>query len=66
MKTELDKCLAGEYYNCHDGIFLEYKKKTRELLIKYNSLFYEQKEEKQDVLKNLFASIGSNVSFFIW
>ncbi len=62
METELDKCLAGEYYNCHDDIFLEYKKKTRELLIKYNSLLYEQKAEKQDLLKNLFASIGSNVS----
>lgn len=46
MKTELDKCLAGEYYNCHDSIFLEYKKKTRELLIKYNSLLYEEREEK--------------------
>ena len=21
---ELEKCMAGEWYDCHDGIFLEY------------------------------------------
>ena len=62
MKTELDKCLAGEYYNCHDKIFLEYKKKARELLTKYYSLSYDQKTEKLGVLKSLFGNIDSNVS----
>jgi maltose O-acetyltransferase len=62
MKTELDKCLGGEYYNCHDNIFLEYKKKARELLAKYNSLSYDQKAEKRAVLMKLFGSIGTNVS----
>ena len=62
MKTELDKCLDGEYYNCHDTIFLEYKKKTRELLTKYNSLSYTQKADKRELLKCLFGNIGSNVS----
>ncbi|MDF2512784.1 MAG: galactoside O-acetyltransferase [Herbinix sp.] len=62
MKTELEKCLEGEYYNCHDKIFLEYKKQARELLAEYNSLSYHQKTEKREVLKKLFGNIGTNVS----
>ena len=30
--TELEKCMAGELYNCHDEIFLQYKKQAKELL----------------------------------
>lgn len=62
MKNELEKCLAGEWYDCHDPIFLEYKDTARRLLKKYNSLEYNQKEEKTEVLKKLFNSIGENVS----
>lgn len=60
--TELEKCLAGEYYDCHDEIFLTYKSNTRNLLKNYNNLPYSQKEEKRNILKNLFGNIGSNVS----
>ena len=62
MKNELEKCLAGEWYDCHDPIFLEYKDTARRLLKKYNSLEYNQKKEKTEVLKKLFNSIGENVS----
>lgn len=62
MKTEMEKCLAGEWYNCHDPVFLELKGKTHGLLMKYNSLPYEQKEEKQLILKEMFGSIGTKVS----
>lgn len=62
MKTELEKCLAGENYNCHHEIFLEYKKKARALLSEYNKLTYDQKEEKRYVLEDLLGSIGNNVS----
>ena len=41
--TELEKCMAGEYYNCHDKIFLDFKQTSRELLKKYHELQYEQK-----------------------
>ena len=34
--TELEKCLAGEYYNCHDPVFLEMKGRARKLLQGYN------------------------------
>ena len=60
--TELEKCMAGEYYNCHDKIFLDIKSHARKLLQEYNALAYEQKEEKISVLKQLFGGIGTNVS----
>ena len=60
--TELEKCMAGECYNCHDEIFLEFKARARALLKDYHSLAYEQKEEKTGILKQLFGHIGSNVS----
>lgn len=57
--NELEKCMAGEYYDCHDKIFLDFKTQARELLKEYNSLAYEQKQEKTGILKQLFGSIGS-------
>lgn len=60
--TELEKCMAGEYYNCHDKIFLDIKSHARKLLQKYNALAYEQKAEKMNILTQLFGGIGTNVS----
>lgn len=60
--NELEKCMVGKWYNCHDPIFLEYKNNARDLLSQYNSFAYNQKEEKMEVLKKLFGSIGTNVS----
>lgn len=62
MKTELEKCLAGEWYDCHNSVFLEFKEKAHRLLLKYNSLPYEKKEDKNAILKELFGSIGTKVS----
>ena len=62
MKNELEKCLSGEWYDCHNPIFLEYKDTARRLLKEYNSLEYNQKKEKTEVLKKLFNSVGENVS----
>jgi Acetyltransferase (isoleucine patch superfamily) len=60
--TELEKCLAGQIYDCHDTVFLEFKRTTRGLLARYNALAYEQKAEKRAVLEQLFEHIGTNVS----
>ncbi len=60
--NELEKCLNGEYYDCHDKVFLNLKARARKLLKEYHALAYEQKEEKTRILKQLFAQIGSNVS----
>jgi acetyltransferase-like isoleucine patch superfamily enzyme len=62
MKTELEKCMNGEWYDCHDKIFLSLKTKTRELLSQYNALPYHDKTAKYNLLKELFGSIGTNVS----
>ena len=59
MKTELEKCLAGEWYDCHVPVFPELKRKTNCLLMKYNFLPYEGKEEKQVLLCGMFGSIGT-------
>lgn len=60
--TELEKCMAGLNYNCHDGVFLEYKRKARELLTKYNALPYGCGKEKTEILGRLLGNIGTNVS----
>ena len=62
MKSELEKCLAGEWYDCHDPVFLEFKTRARKLMKEYNSLPYEEKEKRREVLVQLFGSIGTNVS----
>ena len=60
--NEREKCLAGQIYNCHDKVFLDYKNRSRELLSIYNNVPYDQKERRYEVLKELFGSVGSNVS----
>lgn len=62
MEEELRKCLSGEWYNCHNSIFIRYKQTIRQLLQKYNSLGYNQKSEKKTVLKEMFEYVGENVS----
>lgn len=62
MKTELEKCLSGEWYDCHAPVFMGFKRKTHELLLKYNSLPYDYKEEKYALLKEMFESVGKKVS----
>ncbi|MFC4674626.1 sugar O-acetyltransferase [Dysgonomonas termitidis] len=62
MKTEYEKCMMGEWYNCHDSIFLEMKEKSRRILSQYNALPYHFKSEKYSLLQELFGSTGSNVS----
>ena len=62
MKTELEKCMDGEWYDCHDEIFIQFKTNARRLIEKYNLLPYEDKKERYLVLNELFGSIGNNVS----
>lgn len=62
MKTELEKCMNGEWYDCHDPVFVEFKTKARELLTRYNTLQYEAKIDKYELLEKLMGNIGSNIS----
>ena len=47
MKTELDKCMAGEWYDCHDPIFITQKGTARQ---KRQSLYYAY------VLKQVYSA----------
>lgn len=60
--TELEKCMAGELYNCHDQVFLEFKEQSRRLISVYNGLAYSEKRQKQGILSKLLGSVGNNVS----
>ena len=48
MKTELEKCMAGEWYDCHDKVFLEFKSKTHRLLMKYTDPYEDGRGQQQD------------------
>ena len=40
MKSEYEKCMAGEIYDCHDPIFISRKAKATEWMQRYNALPY--------------------------
>lgn len=60
--TELEKCMAGEWYDCHAPVFLDFKNKAQRLLLQYNALPYDRKAEKRRILEDMLGSIGENVS----
>ena len=62
MKTELEKCMAGECYDCHDPIFIERKAKASEWCARYNSTPYSQRSTRYAMLKEQFGAVGTNVS----
>jgi acetyltransferase-like isoleucine patch superfamily enzyme len=62
METELEKCLNGEWYDCHAQVFVTLKTKTRKLLSQYNALPYENSTERYNLLKEICGSVGTNVS----
>ena len=62
MITELEKCMRGELYDCHAPIFIERKAKAAEWCERYNSLPYARRSERNQMLTELFGSVGTNVS----
>lgn len=62
MKTELEKCMAGEIYDCHDSIFVERKARASEWCVRYNAVPYAMRHLRYGMLKELFGSVGNNVS----
>ena len=61
-KTEIEKCLAGELYDCHAPEFLKGKAKASEWCSRYNAIPYENRSERYRMLKELFGAVGTNVS----
>lgn len=62
MKTEYEKCMAGEFYDCHSPEFIERKTKAAKWMARYNSVPYEERSKRYEMLKEYFGSVGTNVS----
>lgn len=60
--TEFEKCMAGEFYDCHDPIFIEMKSVATIWMQRYNTLPYELRSERYAMLCELFGSVGTNCS----
>lgn len=63
MKTELEKCLAGEpFIGGRDPKNVEMVLRTRRLLVQFNNTDYADNERKQELLREMFGSIGIGVN----
>ena len=68
MKTEYEKCLAGEpFIGGKDPKIVEMILRTRRLLAQFNATDYADTERKQALLREMFGSnvlIASNVQIY--
>lgn len=62
MKTEYQKCMDGELYDCHDECFITRKAKATRFCNQYRLIPYDNKAERYRLLKEHLASVGTNVS----
>ena len=62
MNKELEKCMAGKLYDCHDPIFIKRKARASAWCAKYNAVPYAQRSERRKMLDELFGAVGQNVS----
>lgn len=65
MKTELQKCLAGEMFNGKNDELYAMTCRAKKLISAFNSFDYSAQDKKQEILKELFGSIGENVAIDI-
>lgn len=61
MKTELEKCLAGEVFNGGDKELATMALNAKRLLKELNNTDYADVELKRNILQKLFGKIGENV-----
>lgn len=62
IETEQDKCMAGKIYDCHNNVFLERKARATDWMQRYNSLPYSERSKRYDMIREIFGSVGTNVS----
>ena len=60
-KTELEKCLAGEYFNGADPELAAMTLRTKRLLRQFNDTDYAAYETKQAICRQMFGSMGEQV-----
>lgn len=61
MMTEKQKMLSGELYDASDGQLVAERKHARIQLREFNSESEEEKEKRQQVLKELIPQAGNNL-----
>ena len=54
--------MAGEWFDCHDPVFMERKARASEWCAKYNAVPYERRAERRQMLEDFFGAVGQNVS----
>lgn len=54
--------MAGEWYDCHDKIFIERKAIASDWCKRYNATPYGKRGERYALLKERFGHVGANVS----
>jgi maltose O-acetyltransferase len=62
LKTEKEKMLAGELYNCLDPSLKIERKKAKQLMQLYNQP--ENEPERETILRKMLGGVGQNVT--IW
>ena len=62
MKTEYERCLAGEpFIGSKDPKIVEMILRTRRLLAQFNATDYADTERRQSLLREMFGSMGKGV-----
>ena len=61
MKTELEKCLAGEPFNGGDKVLADMTLNTKRLLKQLNETDYADTEQRKRIFHDLFGKMGEHV-----
>ena len=61
MKTELEKCLAGEIFDGSDKELAEMTLNAKRLLKELNAVDYADTKQKKCILRKLFGRVGENI-----
>lgn len=61
MKTEKEKMLSGELYNGGDAQLVKEREQARKLTRLFNQTLETEYDERKELLKSLFGSIGEQI-----
>lgn len=61
MRTEREKCLAGEFFNGADDELVAMTLFAKRLILELNTTDYADNARRYNILKQLFGAIGENV-----
>lgn len=61
VRSEREKALAGELYNCYDPELLQLRNRARGLQRRYNETTAEEEEARESILKEWLGSKGAEV-----